>query len=735
LSEESTEEASPCSFGPGSSVAVLLPLPLAGPYDYLVGPTARYHVGDIVNVPLGARRATGVIWGDATGDVDAVKLREIGSLRDTPPLPPALIKLVNWVAAYTLYPKGAVLKMALSVPDALDPPKPLKGYTLAPTRPEVRSTKARDRVLDFLKDAPPLPIADIAREAGCGTSVVKGLFDAGALVSVNMTATDDWPVPDPDFERLVLSSDQIAASEILTSSVENGFKVLLVDGVPGSGKTEVYFEAMARALQGNKQVLVLLPEIALGAQWLERFEARFGVTPAMWHSELTHAKRRDTWRGVANGAIRVVVGARSALFLPFAELGLIVVDEEHDGSFKQEEGVIYHARDMAVVRAQFEDSPLILVSATPSLETVTNVTRGRYQEVTLPARHGGQDLAHVSVVDMRKDGPTRGRWLSPVLSEALKKTFEAGDQAMLFLNRRGYAPLTLCRTCGHRLQCPRCTAWLVEHRHQGRLQCHHCGFQTRPPEKCPGCEDTESMVSCGPGVERLAEETKMLFPEIRTIIAASDMVQGPKQAAALVRAIEDKEVDLVIGTQIVAKGYHFPGLTLVGVVDADLGLTGGEFRAAERTFQLLYQVAGRAGRGDRPGEVILQTYMPDHAVMAALLSGDRDKFNQAESDARQQASMPPFGRLVALIVSGRDERDVDATAANLARVAPRYDGVRVLGPAPAPMALLRGKHRRRLLLTAPRDVQVQRIVNEWLNRASIHKKVRVQIDVDPVSFF
>jgi primosomal protein N' (replication factor Y) len=479
----------------------------------------------------------------------------------------------------------------------------------------------------------------------------------------------------------------------------------------------------------------MLPEIALSAQWLERFEARFGVIPAMWHSELTHAKRRDTWRAVANGNVSVVVGARSALFLPFADLGLIVVDEEHDGSFKQEEGVIYNARDMAVVRARVEDIPLVLVSATPSLETVTNVARGRYEEVSLPARHGGQDLADLSVVDMRKDGPSRGCWLSPLLAEALTKTFNAGDQAMLFLNRRGYAPLTLCRTCGHRLQCPRCTAWLVEHRQHGRLQCHHCGFQTKLPEKCPSCEDTDSMVPCGPGVERLAEEIEILFPDVRTIIAASDMVQGPKQAAELVRLIEEKEVDLVIGTQIVAKGYHFPGLTLVGVVDADLGLTGGEFRAAERTFQLLYQVAGRAGRGDRPGEVILQTYMPDHAVMGALLSGDRDTFIKAESDAREQASMPPFGRLVALIVSGRDERDVDATAANLARIAPRPDGIRVLGPAPAPMALLRGKHRRRLLLSAPRDVQVQGIVKDWVRRALIQKKVRVQIDVDPVSFF
>ena len=555
------------------------------------------------------------------------------------------------------------------------------------------------------------------------------------LVSVKLTTADDWPVPDPAQGGVSLSDEQAMAAHTLRESVGAGFAVTLLDGVPGSGKTEVYFEAVARALEGGKQILVLLPEIALGAQWLSRFEARFGVRPAVWHSELTQARRRDTWRAVADGRARVVVGARSALFLPFPELGLIVVDEEHEGSFKQEEGVVYHARDMAVVRARMEDLPVVLVSATPSLETVTNVRRERYQEVTLPSRHGGQTLADVTVVDMRKYGPARGRWLSPVLAEAMQETFESGDQVMLFLNRRGYAPLTLCRTCGHRLQCPRCTAWLVEHRLHGRLQCHHCGFTTPPPKICPSCEDTDSMVPCGPGVERLAEEIQLLFPDVRMLIAASDTVQGPKQAAELVRVIEQKEVDLIIGTQIVAKGYHFPELTLVGVVDADLGLSGGEFRAAERTFQLLYQVAGRAGRGDRPGRVVMQTYMPDHAVMQALTSGDRDAFLDAEGAAREEAKMPPYGRLVALIVSGRDEMAVDEGAAGLARVAPRSPHIRVLGPAPAPMALLRGRHRRRLLLLAPKDVAVQGLVRDWIRRAPIPKKVRVQLDVDPVSFF
>ncbi|MBO6521649.1 MAG: primosomal protein N' [Rhodospirillales bacterium] len=719
----------------GDRVAVLLPLPLAGPYDYLVGAGAEYATGDIVDVPLGNRRATGVVWGAATGEVDASKLREIYGRRDVPPLPASLVKLTDWISRYTLYPQGAVLRMALSVPDALDPPKPETAYTLAADPPEFRSTKARDRVIAFLSENPPLPAADIAREAGCGASVVKGLADAGVLAAIKVQPDGDWPVPDPARDGVVLSEIQAAAANDLCDGVGKGFAVTLIDGVPGSGKTEVYFEAVARALADGRQVLVMLPEIALGAQWLARFRDRFGTEPAMWHSELTGARRRDTWRAVAEGKVRVVVGARSALFLPFHELGLIVVDEEHDGSFKQEDGVVYHARDMAVVRAQLEDIPAVLVSATPSLESVTNVRRGRYREVTLPSRHGGADLADVEVIDMRKDGPARGHWLSPMLAEALAETFEAGDQAMLFLNRRGYAPLTLCRTCGHRLQCPRCTAWLVEHRLVGRLQCHHCGFQTKPPEQCPNCEDTESMVPCGPGVERLAEEIQLLFPEARTVIAASDMVHGPKQAAELVRMIEEKEIDLIIGTQIVAKGYHFPGLTLVGVVDADLGLSGGEFRAAEKTFQLLYQVAGRAGRGDRPGRVFLQTYMPDHNVMKALTAGDRDAFIDAESAAREAAHMPPFGRLVALIVSGRDEAAVDGAAAGLARTAPRNDGIRVLGPAPAPLALLRGRHRRRLLLSAPRAVNPQGVVRDWIARAPIAKKVRVQVDVDPVSFF
>ncbi|MBM3566351.1 MAG: primosomal protein N', partial [Alphaproteobacteria bacterium] len=508
------------------------------------------------------------------------------------------------------------------------------------------------------------------------------------------------------------------------------------DGVPGSGKTEVYFQAIAAALESGHQALVLLPEIALGAQWLARFHARFGVEPAVWHSDIGHADRRATWRAVADGEAKVVVGARSALFLPFRDLGIIIVDEEHDGSYKQEDGVIYNARDMAVVRARLGKIPAVLVSATPSLETVANIEAGRYAVRHLPDRHGGAMMPDVSIIDMRAEKLPAGRWISNPLAQALAATLAAGEQAMLFLNRRGYAPLTLCRGCGHRFRCPNCSAWLVEHRsgQTARLRCHHCGFGAPLPGACPACQAEGKFAACGPGIERLAEEAHGIFPAARIAVAASDTLAGPEAAAELVRRIERDEIDLLIGTQIVAKGYHFPMLTLVGVVDADLGLAGGDLRAAERTYQLLYQVAGRAGRGERPGRVLLQTFMPSHPVMGALAAGDRGRFLLAESDARREAAMPPFGRLVALIVSGEREPDVEKAARALAAAQPADVGLRILGPAPAPLAFLRGRHRRRFLLKAARETQIQEIVRAWLQRADIPRSVRVQADVDPYGF-
>jgi primosomal protein N' (replication factor Y) (superfamily II helicase) len=504
--------------------------------------------------------------------------------------------------------------------------------------------------------------------------------------------------------------------------------------VPGAGKTEVYFEAIAAALAMGRQALVLLPEIALTAQWLKRFEDRFGCTPAAWHSGLTSLERRETWRAIAEGRVGVVVGARSALFLPFAALGLIVVDEEHDTSYKQEDGVTYNARDMAVVRARLVAAPIVLASATPSLESVTNVTAGRYGALHLPDRHGGQRLALISAVDLKKYPPERGRWLSPPVVDAMRKTLAAGEQTLLFLNRRGYAPITLCRACGHGIECPQCSAWLVEHRFRRTLICHHCGYTEPPALACKSCGAADQFVACGPGVERLAEEAHELFPEARIELFTSDTLMSRDEATEAIDRMTNGEIDILIGTQMAAKGHHFPNLTLVAVVDADLGLNGGDLRAAERTFQLLYQVAGRAGREDRPGRALVQTHMPEHPVMQALVANDRDRFVAAELADRSTAGMPPYGRLASLIVSGPDPAAVDNVCAALARRAPRQDGITVLGPSVAPMSLLRGRHRRRFLLKAARDIAVQPLLHGWLQHIGLPGSVRLQVDVDPYSF-
>ncbi len=720
---------------------VLLPLALPGAYDYAVLDDLDVRPGDFVRVPLGPREVTGVVW-DALPDgveakpVDPKKLKAIASRFDAPPMPDVLRKFVDWVAAYTLSTPGAVLRLAMRVPQALDPAPTITGYRLSGSDPQ-RITPQRQRVLEMLRETGPQlarPAREIAEMAGVGTSVVTGLVKTGALDVVEMPGERAFIEPDGDLEGPQLSDAQSLAAHDLGAHVGNGFSATLLDGVTGAGKTEVYFEAVAAALRQGKQVLVMLPEIALTPQLLKRFETRFSSPPAPWHSDLNQKERRRIWRGVAEGRARVIVGARSALFLPYTNLGLIVVDEEHESAFKQEEGVIYNARDMAVARASLGDIPIVLASATPSLETVVNVQRGRYQRLVLPERHGAAELPDVTAIDLRADAPERGRWLSQSLVTAIVDTLEAGNQAMLFLNRRGYAPLTLCRTCGHRFECPNCDAWLVEHRFRKELQCHHCGTRAPTPYECPECQSENSLAACGPGVERIAEEAAERFPEARLSVLSSDHLHGPAATQEAVGQITRQEVDLIVGTQVVAKGHNFPNLTLVGVVDADLGLTGGDLRAAERTYQLLHQVSGRAGRGEKPGRVILQTYMPHHKVMQALVAGDRDQFLQQEAQEREDAGMPPYGRLVSLILSAPELPQATEVARQLARAVPAAEGVRVLGPAPAPIALLRGRHRVRFLIKTTRDFQVQKYVRAWLAQVKLPNAVRLAVDVDPQSF-
>ncbi len=715
-------------------VAVLLPYPFAGPFDYRVPDGMEPQPGDMVLVPLNRRETVGVVWdGPADHGVGDNRLRPLSGLIDGPPMRADLRRLVDWIAAYTLAPPGEVLAMALRT-NALRPEPVPTGWALAGHPVPDRLTPARARVLAALAGGP-LGGPALARAAEVSAGVVRALADAGLILPVALGPASAFALPDPDTPGPVLADDQAAAAAVLReAAAARAFSVTLLDGVTGSGKTEVYLEAVAECLRQGRQTLVLLPEIALSAQWLERFGRRFGVAPAVWHSDLSSRTRRVTWRAVAAGQAPVVVGARSALFLPFPDLGLVVVDEEHETSFKQEDGVTYHARDMAVVRARLCGAAAVLVSATPSLESVANVEAGRYRRLYLPARHGGATMPAISLLDLRDAPPDRGRFLAQPLLAAMAETFARGEQAMLFLNRRGYAPLTLCRRCGHRMQCPNCTAWLVEHRARARLQCHHCGHAEPIPVHCPSCRAEGSLAAVGPGIERITEEAHAAFPEARLLVMASDTISGPNAAAEAAAAIEARAVDLIIGTQIVAKGWHFPHLTLVGVVDADLGLGGGDLRAAERTVQLLHQVAGRAGRAEAPGHVMLQTYSPEHPVMQALAQGDLAGFMAREAEERRPGHWPPYGRLAALIVSADHAEVADALARDLGQAAPRGYGITVLGPAPAPFALLRGRHRRRLLLRTLREVPVQPILRAWLAQVPVRGDARVDVDVDPVSF-
>ncbi|HEX2256659.1 MAG TPA: primosomal protein N' [Afifellaceae bacterium] len=714
-------------------LSVLVPVAVDRPYTYRSDrPLAP---GSLVVVPLGPRQVLGAVWPAPPDAVDPAKLREVAHIYDAPPLPAELVRFVDWVADYTLAPRGMVLRMVLRAPGALELERPTIGVRLAGPPPE-RMTAARRRVLEAAHDGLAWSKTGLAAAAGVSPGVVDGLVAQGTLELLAIPLRPVMAEPAPDHPHPALSPDQAAAAEGLAEMVRQGaYGAALLDGVTGAGKTEVYFEAIAEALRRGRQALVLLPEIALTGAFLDRFAARFGARPAEWHSGMTAKARARVWRGVADGSVTAVAGARSALFLPFRRLGLIVVDEEHDAAYKQEDGVAYHARDMAVVRAHLGGFPVVLSSATPSVESRVNADRGRYRHLLLPSRFGESVPPVIEAIDLRAEPPDRGRWLSPRLRDAVARNLVAGEQALLFLNRRGYAPLTLCRACGHRLTCPNCSAWLVEHRFRGVLACHHCGHAMPRPETCGNCGAAESLVACGPGVERLAEEVAALFPDARSLVLSSDMPGGVERMRRELAAIARGEADIVIGTQLVAKGHNFPQLTLVGVVDADLGLAQGDPRAAERTFQLLTQVTGRAGRAGQASRALLQTYAPDHPVMQALVSGDRERFYAEEIATRRRGSLPPFGRLAGILVSAGDRASAEAHARAMARVAPHSADVRLLGPAEAPLAVLRGRHRFRLMAHAATASALHGWIREWLVAAPKPRgSVRVAIDIDPMSF-
>ncbi|MBL4719316.1 MAG: primosomal protein N' [Erythrobacter sp.] len=707
-----------------------------GPLDYKVPEGMDVAAGSVVECPLGPRTVIGIVWEAERlpgTEVPVEKLRNLRGVLPVPPLSAALRRLIEWTADYYVASLASVARMALASGGALKGPATMTEYRLTGGMPE-RMTPQREAALGAL-EGEQATIRELAGIAGVSEGVLRGLVNHGALEPVEVDCDRPYLPARPDFVEIALSAQQREAADIFSGAVRKAeFAPFLLDGVTGSGKTETYFEPVAEALRMGRQVLVLLPEIALTENFLHRFEERFGAPPVLWHSSLKSTERRRAYRAVSEGSAQVVVGARSALFLPFARLGLIVVDEAHETSFKQEEGVRYNARDVAVMRGHFEQVPVVLASATPALESLQMAESGIYAKIDLPSRYGGAQMPTIETIDLTEEKPPQGMWLAQRLVDGIEARLERGEQSLLFLNRRGYAPLTLCRNCGFRYQCPNCSAWLVEHRFTNRLACHHCGHEAPAPKTCTECGEPDCLVACGPGVERIADEVAERLPQARVFVATSDTLNSPGRAAEFIAAVEAREVDVIVGTQLVTKGFHFPELTLVGVVDADLGLEGGDLRAGERTYQQVAQVAGRAGRGSKPGEVLLQTRHPDAPVIAALAAGDRDAFYSAETEMRREAGAPPFGRWASIIISSEDDAEAREASNRIGAFRPEVAECMILGPAPAPMALLRGRYRYRFLINARRSVQLQQVIRRWLAAIDHPPGVRVAVDIDPYSF-
>ncbi|MGR3660468.1 MAG: primosomal protein N' [Paracoccaceae bacterium] len=725
-------------FDEGDLVGVLTAQPLDRMLDYKA-PEGGCMLGAFVEVPLGPRKVLGVIWGPGKGDYDHAKIRSVIRVLDAVPMREEMSSFLTKVAEYTLTPMSAMLRLATRSPGLGDPPSMRKVYRLGVGAPD-RDTPARRRVLEVLNNYGGLSftLRELAEMAGVSTSVVKGLVKQGVVAEEESPRDTTYPRLDAGFGGVELSPDQATAADRLRSKVTSGvYGTTLLKGVTGSGKTEVYLEAVAECLTQGRQALVLLPEIALTAEFLARVEARFGALPAEWHSGVTMTERRRCWRMVGEGGAQLVVGARSALYLPFQDLGLIIVDEEHDTSYKQEDGVIYSARDMAVLRASYCSAQVILASATPALESWVNAKSGKYELLELKSRYGAAELPKMAAIDMRDETLPSNRWISNTLRREVDKRVAAGEQALLFINRRGYAPVTICRACGHQIGCDQCDARMVEHRFLKRLVCHQCG-ETKPmPTVCPSCEVEDKLAPVGPGVERLAEEVAELFPDARVAVLSSDLFGSARALKEQIVAIAKGEADIIIGTQLVAKGHNFPLLTLVGVIDADLGLQGSDLRAAERTFQLMRQVAGRAGRTEKKGVALLQTYQPDHPVIRAILAGDEEGFWSAEAAERKAAGVPPYGRLAGIVLSSPDVAQVFDLGAEMARNdAPlRKIGAQVFGPAPAPIARIRGRHRVRLLVKAEKSAPLQNALKQWVAQFRMPSNMRIQIDIDPQSFY
>ena len=728
-------------FNSGTVVKVLISNIPNGGYDYrLIAPA---DIGTFVSVRVMNRPCVGVVWGIGDSNLPDEKIRDVSVVHDAK-LNITDLQWIKRMADWTLIPAGMVLRLIINIPDAFLPPRMEALYSFN-FDSDTRMTQNRLAVMDaFLSnDNDPMTVSDIQNIARVSAAVVRTMIKNGTLISAGEQVKTKQYEPRiyQDSGDIVLNNEQQNAADVIGRAIDNGgFSVHLLDGITGSGKTQVYFDAAWRAYKKGKSVLLMMPEIALTAQFMSRFESRFGAPPVVWHSNLTAARRRDIWHGVLSGKIKMVVGTRSALFLPWGDLGLIVIDEEHDTSYKQEDMGNYHARDMAILRAKIAGFPVVLASATPAAETIENVNVGKYTRLKLTSRFGGAQMPTITTIDLRENRPTpytandaeQTGFLSAPMCEAISETLATGQQVMLFINRRGFAPIVQCKKCGWTATCPDCSVGMTYHKRVGKLLCHMCGRTAPLTKSCPECGTDVSMR--GVGLEKIQEEVNARFPNARTALVSSDIITSRQALERLVHKMENGEIDIVIGTQILAKGHHFPNLTLVGVVDADMGLFGTDFRAAEHTFQQLFQVAGRAGRGSTPGRVLMQTYQPDHPVLTAICSGARDEFMAGDMAGRRAAKMPPYGQLIAIIVEGEREATLMKYCNDLAAAAPTLNGAKIMGPIAAQIYQIRNWYRMRFLVAGGATAALQPAVAHWLGKVKQPANIRVKIDVNPINF-
>ncbi len=723
-------------FKEGDVILVYLPLNLPLIYSYIVPPTLILAKGDIVLVPLRNRQVYGIVFKETTEiSFTREKLKPVISKSSYfQPLKEEMLKFLELFAKYNMVNFGSVLKMVINIA-GIDFTSLYEVISINNDKiSQLKLTKARQQLLSVIENEGKIEKKDLLHKANVGKAVLDKLILDDFLNVENFAVVSDFQKNITYRNDLLSEQQKEVVATIKNCFSSNSYVAALLEGLPGSGKTEVYFDILNSYIKLGKQVLILLPEIGLSTQIVDRFKLRFGVDPYVWHSDITKKNKQDAYLAASNGNLKVVIGARSALFLPFNNLGLIIVDEEHDSSYKQEDNVIYNARDMAVLRAKIYDAHILLCSATPSLESINNVNKSKYGYAKLQGRYNKMDMPNFQIIDMKKEKLKYGCSISDTLINKIHQTLEKKEQVLLFINRRGYASCFFCKSCNEKATCKNCSTSLVEHRSRGKLVCHFCGYNIKIHNTCNHCHEKDQMISIGVGIEKVYEEVKVIFPDKRIISISSDTITSHKKAREIVESINRQEYDILIGTQIISKGYNFPFLTLVGIIDADFTYDL-DLKSNEKAWQILYQVAGRSGRDKLKGEVILQTYNPNNKILQHLVRGNYADFVKEEFSLRAQLNFPPFGKLAAIIISCKNQQQLDSFANELYLNIPKEKDYDILGPVNAPIYFLRSKYRKRFLIKTSMDKNIQKILHQWLLNLHIPSYIKLQIDIDPISFY